>query len=762
MLPPRSLPPLQDIDDVASKRSKLPGTVGTIDLPGAVDLSAPPAATRVLDIVDDEDDSLAKACDSMLSAFRSHLVALGAALNTAESGVHSKSIGVIEHKLRKMSAGQPAAQGQPWPGGEMRPPGDAILKPVFANGFHRDAGKTNGLTTNGRTEKRGLSRSSTPKTATAPPKRRVVGGMMGPREAAREEKRRASMRASVRASDIRTERQGSGEIKELKASAGMLLQVPGGAGDEKHRGGSACSSRQPSEEGDRFRGRSIRMTQDDLYASAKAKEIAAYHEQVGEDKNVNCMRRCCRRLRRVNTSNWKEGISGIMIVMNSVMIGLSIDMWQDAPFWEWLEIFFVIFFTFELIHTANSQGLMKFFFGGDWQWNMLDFLLVSIGIFDISCSIILKEAASAANNAGRLSMLKMLRLGRLARLIRLLRLKVFKDLKAMAVGVFAGMRVLGWAIVLLFVTCYALALVAKQVIGDDTPYGEFKNVPWAMFTVFHCVTTGCSARDGSPLHMWLFEKHGAGFLFGYVFAFLFVTIGLFNLIVAVFVDNVMETNRMRNNTKREDDTLLQCNKLRDLVTELQSGKAAMMNEPQNLIEAFLMKAREKICGKQQEPRELEAFASTIPVQPVDITREVFLLWLDDPRVVSMLDELDVCTSNRSDLFDVIDADNSGVLDEDELVLGLMKLRGPAERGDAVACRLTLDFMQGSLEEHHKEVSDILRHITLHQRALHEGLENAGIPVPEVVGDLSDLSDVGCMRTPEMSDMSDSDRSSDMN
>ena len=69
-------------------------------------------------------------------------------------------------------------------------------------------------------------------------------------------------------------------------------------------------------------------------------------------------------------------------------------------------------------------------------------------------------------------------------------------------GVFTGLRVLFWAVVLLVGCMYLLGVVTRTLIGNVeelTVREEFGTVPAAMFTCFRCFTDGCAATDGTPL-----------------------------------------------------------------------------------------------------------------------------------------------------------------------------------------------------------------------------------------------------------------------
>merc|ERR1719235_286342 len=81
-----------------------------------------------------------------------------------------------------------------------------------------------------------------------------------------------------------------------------------------------------------------------------------------------------------------------------------------------------------------------------------------------------------------------------------------------------------------------------------------------------------------------------------------------------------------------------------------------------------------------------------------VTREVFSEWLRDPEILGLLEEVEVETSTKFELFDALDVDGGGELSVDELVSGLMKLRGPVSKNDIVATRLKTMYMTALLED----------------------------------------------------------------
>ncbi|OLP90066.1 hypothetical protein AK812_SmicGene28418 [Symbiodinium microadriaticum] len=79
---------------------------------------------------------------------------------------------------------------------------------------------------------------------------------------------------------------------------------------------------------------------------------------------------------------------------------------------------------------------------------------------------------------------------------------------------------------------------------------------------------------------------------------------------------------------------------------------------------------------------------------INITREVFQAWLKDQEFVRVLEEADVDVSNKFELFNILDVDMGGELSVEELLNGLMGLRGDVSKGDVVSILLRVrDILQ---------------------------------------------------------------------
>jgi len=280
-----------------------------------------------------------------------------------------------------------------------------------------------------------------------------------------------------------------------------------------------------------------------------------------------------------------------------------------------------------------------------------------------------------------------LRLARLSRLVRLLRFKIFSELRQLIYGVVAGIRVLSWAILLLGVVIYIVSLVIRQTIGgdEDSKYSDqFESVPWTMFTVFRCVTDGCSAPDGTPLMVYLYDRHGTGFMLIYCVLFLFVSIGIFNLIMATFIDSVMAVSAKRKEVERANNFEKAKVKLTALVVNL------WMCDQETLPKSTKNLSRQSDRVLEDKNYYLQALGD------VRISRDLLHMWMCHPDMINLLDELEISVANHTSLFEALDCDLNGEVDGLELVHGLMALRGPTEKIDVITVLVAVKYMMAMM------------------------------------------------------------------
>jgi len=152
----------------------------------------------------------------------------------------------------------------------------------------------------------------------------------------------------------------------------------------------------------------------------------------------------------------------------------------------------------------------------------------------------------------------------------------------------------------------------------------------------------------------------------YIIVVLAVTFGLFNITMAIFVENTLEAAKYDEARRQQ------------------------------------ARHKEYIRGAQQIKELIMEFCQTLPkyhnkMAVLSIDSLLFTRIVAEPRVAKKLKDLDIDTPNMKTLFELLDADQSGHVDIRELVQGLMKLRGHASKTDAVATLLCLRSLQRSVK-----------------------------------------------------------------
>ncbi|CAJ1405263.1 unnamed protein product [Effrenium voratum] len=388
-----------------------------------------------------------------------------------------------------------------------------------------------------------------------------------------------------------------------------------------------------------------------------------------------------------------------VISLNALCIGISADQDPDSQFWEVLELVFFGIYTLECLVKLLLFDGFGYWVGPDWSWNIFDFTCLMISAVELSVSYIGRAMQGGAGARSQLSLLKVLRLARLARLVRVMRFKAFKELKLMALGLFSGLKALFWAIVLLMAVVFTMSVVTQSFFNEWT---EFSTIHNSMFTLFRCFTEACETYDGDPLPEQLFQRFGPAFHIPYIITTMLVTVGLFNLIMAVFIDNVTKSQNQRKQKELgESAEMTEC--------ALKMVLAKFINEPRagqdskDMLKRVSEDALKKLASltdagrsrNQAEQRRIanEAF-KVLEECHINITREVFQAWLKDPEFVRVLEEAEVDISNKFELFNILDVDSGGELSVEELLTGLMGLRGDVSKGDVVSILLRVrDILQ---------------------------------------------------------------------
>mmetsp|Transcript_58202 Transcript_58202/g.138595 ORF Transcript_58202/g.138595 Transcript_58202/m.138595 type:complete len:913 (+) Transcript_58202:99-2837(+) len=396
-----------------------------------------------------------------------------------------------------------------------------------------------------------------------------------------------------------------------------------------------------------------------------------------------------------DVSSIVEIILGIVIMLNGVLIGVQADGDSaDWKGWYWLDLGFALFFLIEILLRWHYDGCKSFFTGSDAPWNCFDSVVVILACVDVSLHTASLFSETSVEPGASLTILRLVRLTRLTRLFKIFRLRFMKELNLMVKGLLAGLKTLLWAFVLLVFTVYLIAVFTTALYSRDHAVDKlgqdeiFSSVPNSMFTAFRCFVGDCTTTEGEPISLLMARAHGFWFICGYVASIMFVTFGIFNLIVAVYIEQTIDAAKRNEDASRRN-------------RQRESLRIAFLTK--KLLKKFC--AAHRVCEKlfmvdnQEDIRKIlsDCAADDVEDKGMAISREMFLTVVQDPEVQRLMDDLDI-PPDRAHLFDILDADGSGVLEVTELIQGLLRVRGEAKKSDVVAAVLGVRAVQEMLRQ----------------------------------------------------------------
>ncbi|CAE7248126.1 Cacna1s [Symbiodinium sp. CCMP2592] len=397
-----------------------------------------------------------------------------------------------------------------------------------------------------------------------------------------------------------------------------------------------------------------------------------------------------------------EPLVAVLIIGNGIMIGFQTDPnYKDWDGWVYIEMAFAVCLILEVCLRMYVLGCFGYWCGSERLWNWFDLFLMCTGLSDIAIQLFDDQESGMAGT----SLLRFCRLIRLVRIVKVFRIKFMKDLRLMVKGLLAGIRTLALAFVLLFAVLYVISGFTTMTIGsseitDDLELTKyFDNIPNSMFTTFRCFTGECVNDDGRPIHSLLASRFGLPFIAGYVASYMLVTMGIFNVILAVYVDITMKAAKENDAVTAEQysrESIRVARTTRELLKKFAAAYHSFHEPHQNHHH-----------GSPHDEHDPEAKVNTSSARAlytedgmhdkIAITKDLFLLIVQDRGVQKLMDDLDL-PHDRANLFEIIDADGSGTLQITELLQGLLKIRGEISKSDTVASLLATKAVFSMLSE----------------------------------------------------------------
>mmetsp|Transcript_62292 Transcript_62292/g.157429 ORF Transcript_62292/g.157429 Transcript_62292/m.157429 type:complete len:394 (-) Transcript_62292:112-1293(-) len=382
-----------------------------------------------------------------------------------------------------------------------------------------------------------------------------------------------------------------------------------------------------------------------------------------------------------------DSLMASIICINAVFIGIQMDHSNSDVGWTLMDVLFSSIFIAEIIFKVNLHGVRGHFLGHMWMMNCFDATLVILDVFQLLLVMLFPQVREAAEDMPSASLFRIVRLIKITRLLRVLQNEVFKDLLSMVQGILGGMTTLAWSMVLFFLVIYVMALLFREFFGRkqrENVFEFFNSVPRSMFTTFRCSFGDCSTAGGVPIFEYVNEYYGGAASIFYCLFVFGVTIGIFNVISAIFVESTMAAALSLQSSKKQQR--LQDEKLwNSRITQL----------IRNLVE---VSQHHKLTGKLS--------AEVEDIVQVDFPGSVLDEAVKLPAVQEALDDLDIDPADHRYLSDFLDPDNGGSVGVIDFIDGIRRLRGDPRRSDIVSIDLMVRSIQKVLGNMEAKISDI--------------------------------------------------------
>jgi hypothetical protein len=366
-------------------------------------------------------------------------------------------------------------------------------------------------------------------------------------------------------------------------------------------------------------------------------------------------------------------VFGFFLIANGVVIGLETNYnaqngYDHTPIaYRVFDVCFCIAFGLELSVRLFAYRA-KFFVQSGWQWNWFDSVIVAIQTLEVLTDLF--AVGSMEEDIKQVGFLRVLRLARIVRLVRMVRL--IPELKSMVYLIFASMGSFVWAMVLIVLLMYCVAVYftdsAMKMVADhgDTMGAEkeenikkyWRNVFVSTYSLFQAITGGDDWRNLTDV----FEFDGGNYEIQALLFFCYVSFAvlvMLNLVTGVFVEGAQRI------VKQDKD-------------------------------AELMRV---VC---------KAFGQVDEDDSMSVTYEEFMSHLDDGSLDTYFIALDLSKQHAGSLFTLLDMDNSQSLSVDEFVRGCMRLRGPARSIDLAALAHDFQNVSERLQEDNYKLAEFIK------------------------------------------------------
>ncbi|CAE7769158.1 scn4aa [Symbiodinium pilosum] len=343
-----------------------------------------------------------------------------------------------------------------------------------------------------------------------------------------------------------------------------------------------------------------------------------------------------------------EMVCAGLVILCAAVIGIEADYEirnsdeGQHPVFRGFDIAFNLWFATELALRWSSEGLCAFFSceNPSVRWNFMDFFLVLFAVLEEIAALM---AAASFLEVSALRMLRMMRLVRVARVIRMLRF--FSELRVMVNGIMGSTKPLLWAFVFLLILMFIVGVtfmqLASNYIKENGGSQQELIIYWGslsrtMMTLYMAISGGIDWQDCvRPLRM---VSEALEYMFAtYVFFTMFCCL---NIVTGIFVDNAKAL-------KGADE------------------------------DAMYLEA---LTERKRWIADIKDLFMRLATLNGHFTLDDFKEQIYNIKVQTLFRKLGINLDgiNAEELWDILDADQSGCIDEEEFAKGLKFFQGPAQ------------------------------------------------------------------------------------
>jgi len=201
-----------------------------------------------------------------------------------------------------------------------------------------------------------------------------------------------------------------------------------------------------------------------------------------------------------------------VVIANMYVLALETDDDARTTRWVWpiLDGLFLLFYTLEFAFRVLQRGPAFLLLDGRSRiWIWFDLFLLVLGVADLAASFFQASTGRETTGVGILWLLHMSVLLRIFRIFRMHR-KLQQCVEQLG-GMY---RIFAWILAIIFMTCFVLAVILTQVIGEPSLFGDrempvpedvqelFSNTNIALFTLFKLITLDDWVNVANPLIEW--------------------------------------------------------------------------------------------------------------------------------------------------------------------------------------------------------------------------------------------------------------------